>query len=98
MVKKLFFSFILSFFLDPSFYLTTTVQSLIYWEYPFKSALVLSLILGSTWLTQYYSLLYMASSLFTIVTLINFVYVNMDYHSQRILTGKPTHTIRHPHR
>ncbi|CAO3625946.1 unnamed protein product [Cunninghamella blakesleeana] len=87
----------LSFTEDPSFYLTITIQSLVYWEYPFKSALVLGLILGSTWLTQYYSLLYMASSLFTIVTLINFVYVNMDYHSQRILTGKPIHTIYHPH-
>ncbi|KAI9301139.1 Reticulon-domain-containing protein [Cunninghamella echinulata] len=86
----------ISFSEDPSFYLTINIQSLIYWEYPLKSALVLSMILGSTWLTQYYSLLYMVSSLFTIVTFINFIYVNMDYHSQRILTGKPTHTIHHP--
>ncbi|KAI8344621.1 Reticulon-domain-containing protein [Chlamydoabsidia padenii] len=82
---------------DPSAYLINQTKSLIYWEYPLNSAGVLFLTLGSIWLTRSYSLLYLASGLFTVVTFFNWMYVNLHFHSHRILSGKPADMIQHPH-
>ncbi|SAM01926.1 hypothetical protein [Absidia glauca] len=82
---------------DPSAYLINQTKSLIYWEYPLQSASVLCLTLGSTWLTRYYSLLYLVSGAFTVITFFNWMYVNVHYHSYRILSGKSADAIQHPH-
>ncbi|KAI8086241.1 Reticulon-domain-containing protein [Halteromyces radiatus] len=82
---------------DPAGYLNIKTYSLIYWENPAQSAGVLCFILGGTWMTRYYSLLYLSSALFTIVASLNWIYVNIHYHSYRVLSGKPADTILHPH-
>ncbi|ORZ17290.1 Reticulon-domain-containing protein [Absidia repens] len=82
---------------DPSTYLVNKTKSLVYWEYPSHSAGLLCFILGGTWMTRYYSVLYLLSGLFTVVTSINWMYVNVNFHSHRILSGKRAETILHPH-
>ncbi|KAI8065683.1 Reticulon-domain-containing protein, partial [Gongronella butleri] len=82
---------------DPSGYLVTKLQSLMYWEHPAQSFGVLFGLLCSVYLSQSYSLLYLASAAFTLITAFNWVYVNLHYHSHRVLSGKPAEVIVHPH-
>ncbi|KAG0172160.1 hypothetical protein DFQ30_011062 [Apophysomyces sp. BC1015] len=64
-------------------YFKAKVVSLIYWEIPARSATVLVSLLGGLVLTQYYSLLYLGAAAFTIVTGINWIYVNLHQQGQR---------------
>ncbi|ORX56326.1 hypothetical protein DM01DRAFT_1303801 [Hesseltinella vesiculosa] len=89
---------VVSFNHDPSGYLVTKLQSLMYWEHPSQSAGMLLSILGGVYLTQFYSLLYMSSAAFTLLTAFNWVYVNLHFHSNRILSGKSANDIAHPHK
>ncbi|KAG0942065.1 hypothetical protein G6F57_004656 [Rhizopus arrhizus] len=82
---------------DPSAYVKTKVQSLIYWEYPKKSAIFLAGSLGVLALTQYYSVLQILAGLFSLATGINWVYVNLHKQSQRVISNKQPQEIVNPH-
>lgn len=83
--------------LDPNTYLKTKVESLIYWEYPKKSALFLVGSLSILILTQYYSLLQIIAGVFTLFTGLNWVFVNTHKQGQRFIGGKSTQDIANPH-
>lgn len=83
--------------LDPPTYLKTKVESLIYWEYPKKSAIFLVGSLSILTLTQYYSLLQIVAGLFTFVTGVNWVFVNTHKQGQRFIGGKSSEDISNPH-
>ncbi|KAI8085971.1 Reticulon-domain-containing protein [Gilbertella persicaria] len=82
---------------DPSTYLKTKVESLIYWEYPKKSATVLVGLLATLVLTQYYSLLQIVAGVFTLATGLNWVFVNTHKQGQRFIGGKSPENIANPH-
>lgn len=82
---------------DPNTYLKTKVESLIYWEYPKKSALFLVGSLSILVLTQYYSLLQIVAGLFTFVTGVNWIFVNTHKQGQRFIGGKSSADISNPH-
>ncbi|CAO3659877.1 hypothetical protein G6F70_001382 [Rhizopus microsporus] len=82
---------------NPSGYLKAKIESLIYWEYPKKSATFLASSLGLLVLTQYYSVLQIVAGIFTLATGINWVYVNLHKQSQRIISNKSSQDIVNPH-
>ncbi|KAG2206525.1 Reticulon-domain-containing protein [Mucor mucedo] len=82
---------------DAPTYLKTKVESLIYWEYPKKSATVLVGSLSILVLTQYYSLLQIIAGVFTLVTGMNWVFVNTHKQGQRFIGGKSVENISNPH-
>lgn len=82
---------------DPPAYLKTKVESLIYWEYPKKSALFLAGSLSILILTQYYSLLQIVAGLFTLVTGLNWIFVNTHKQGQKYISGKSSENITNPH-
>lgn len=82
---------------DAPTYLKTKVESLIYWEYPKKSGTVLAGSLGVLVLTQYYSLLQILAGVFTLVTGMNWVFVNTHKQGQRFIGGKSVENISNPH-
>ncbi|KAI8388142.1 Reticulon-domain-containing protein [Radiomyces spectabilis] len=82
---------------DPTRYVKSRVKSLIYWENPKRSVTVLSLSLSVLILTQYYSLLQIVAGFFTVLTGLNWIYVNTHKQSQRIIGGKTAENITHPH-
>ncbi|KAG0165805.1 hypothetical protein DFQ28_003303 [Apophysomyces sp. BC1034] len=82
---------------DPTRYVRTRTESLIYWEHPKKSAIVFLSLLGSLILTQYYSVLQLGAGLFTIVTGLNLIYVNTHKQGQKYISGKTNETVIHPH-
>jgi hypothetical protein len=84
--------------LDPPAYLKTKVESLIYWEYPKKSASFLVGSLAILILTQYYSLLQILAGVFTLATGLNWVFVNTHKQGQRFISGKSSENITNPHR
>lgn len=73
------------------------IESLIYWEYPKKSATFLASTLGLLVLTQYYSVLQIVAGIFTLATGINWLYVNLHKQSQRIISNKSSQDIVNPH-
>ncbi|ORE10057.1 hypothetical protein BCV72DRAFT_269300 [Rhizopus microsporus var. microsporus] len=82
---------------NPSGYLKAKIESLIYWEYPKKSATFLASTLGLLVLTQYYSVLQIVAGIFTLATGINWLYVNLHKQSQRIISNKSSQDIVNPH-
>ncbi|GAA5802680.1 Reticulon-domain-containing protein [Helicostylum pulchrum] len=82
---------------DAPTYLKTKAESLIYWEYPKKSAAFLVGTLGILVLTQYYSLLQILAGVFTLVTGLNLIFVNTHKQGQRFIGGKSTENIANPH-
>lgn len=80
---------------DAPTYLKTKAESLIYWEYPKKSATVLVGSLAILGLTQYYSVLQILAGVFTLVTGMNWVFVNTHKQGQRLIGGKTTATNPH---
>lgn len=75
----------------------TRVESLIYWEYPKKSGVFLAGTLGVLILTQYYSLLQILAGIFTLVTGLNWAFVNAHKQGQKFIGGKPNDKIANPH-
>ncbi|KAF7724685.1 hypothetical protein EC973_000793 [Apophysomyces ossiformis] len=73
------------------------VTSLIYWDIPARSATVLASLLGGLILTQYYSLLYLGTAAFTVLTGINWIYVNLHQQGQKVWSGKSADAVIHPH-
>lgn len=71
------------------------LEALILWEKPLRSAGVFVVLLSVLVLTQYYSVLQLAAGFFTIVTGLNWVYVNTHRQGQRMFAGKSEPT--HPH-
>lgn len=86
------------FVLDAPTYLKTKVESLIYWEYPKKSAIFVVSSLSILTLTQYYSLLQIIAGVFTLVTGLNLVFVLTHKQGQRFISGKSSDNISNPHR
>jgi predicted permease len=84
--------------LDAPTYLKTKVESLIYWEYPKKSAIFLVSSLSILILTQYYSLLQIIAGVFTLVTGLNLAFVFTHKQGQRFIGGKSSDNISNPHR
>ncbi|KAK4516519.1 uncharacterized protein ATC70_011491 [Mucor velutinosus] len=82
---------------DAPAYLKTKVESLIYWEYPKKSAVFLLSSLSILILTQYYSLLQIIAGVFTLVTGLNLVFVLIHKQGQRFISGKSSDNISNPH-
>ncbi|KAF7724573.1 hypothetical protein EC973_000881 [Apophysomyces ossiformis] len=82
---------------DPTRFVRVRVESLIYWEHPKKSAIVFLSLLSTLILTQYYSVLQLLAGLFTIVTGLNWIYVNVHKQGQRYISGKTYETVVHPH-
>lgn len=83
--------------LDPTAYIKAQVNSLIYWEKPVRSGAILATLLGILVLTQYYSVLQLAAGFFTIVTGLNWLYVNAHKQGQRVFGGKSADELMHPH-
>ncbi|CAO3589348.1 unnamed protein product [Absidia cylindrospora] len=73
------------------------IASLIYWEYPRRSASYLGVSLSVLVLTQYYSVLQIVAAFFTLATGANWVYVNTHKQTQRIIAGKSAEDIKNPH-
>ncbi|CDS08076.1 hypothetical protein LRAMOSA02025 [Lichtheimia ramosa] len=82
---------------DPTTHIKQCVTSLVYWEKPVHSGVVLAGLLGTLVLTQYYSVLQLAAAFFTLVTGINLVYVNAHKQGQRFFSGKSVDQLSHPH-
>ncbi|KAI8328505.1 Reticulon-domain-containing protein [Chlamydoabsidia padenii] len=82
---------------DPELYMRARIASLIYWEYPRRSASYLGMSLGVLILTQYYSLLQILAAFFTLATGANWVYVNTHKQTQRIVSGKAPEDVKNPH-
>ncbi|KAI8376594.1 Reticulon-domain-containing protein [Choanephora cucurbitarum] len=82
---------------NPSTYLKTSVESLIYWEYPKKSAITLAGSLAVLILTQYYSLLQILAGVFTLATGLNWVFVNTHKQGQKLISGKAPENVTNPH-
>ncbi|KAI9302133.1 Reticulon-domain-containing protein [Cunninghamella echinulata] len=82
---------------DPAKYIQAKFESLIYWEYPKKSALYLGSALGVLILTQYYSVLQLLAAFFTLATAANWVYVNTHKQTQRLISGKAPQDVVNPH-
>ncbi|KAG1161687.1 hypothetical protein G6F37_002856 [Rhizopus arrhizus] len=76
---------------DPSGYLKIKIESLIYWEYPKKTAFILFVTLSLLLFTQHYSLLRIFAGLFTVITGVNWIYVNLHKQIQRVLSFNPYH-------
>ncbi|ORZ12301.1 Reticulon-domain-containing protein [Absidia repens] len=82
---------------DPASYIKARIASLIYWEYPRRSASYLGVSLSVLVLTQYYSVLQIIAAFFTLATGANWVYVNTHKQTQRIIAGKSAEDIKNPH-
>jgi xanthosine utilization system XapX-like protein len=74
------------------------LESLIYWENPKKSGITLVGLLAILVLTQYYSVLQIVAGAFTIVTGINWAFVNTHKQGQRFIGGKAQDALVNPHR
>lgn len=70
--------------------------SLIYWNIPGRSGIVLGGILSLLLLTSYYSLLYVVAASLTIATGFNLVFVNFYNFIRTVWTGLPVETFAHP--
>ncbi|KAI8641971.1 Reticulon-domain-containing protein [Parasitella parasitica] len=82
---------------DAPAYLKAKVESLIYWEYPKKSAIFLISSLSILILTQYYSLLQIVAGVFTLTTGLNLAFVFAHKQGQRFIGGKTGDNISNPH-
>ncbi|KAG1138590.1 hypothetical protein G6F37_010401 [Rhizopus arrhizus] len=74
----------------------TEILSLLHWENPMRSAVVMSSILGSLWLTRSHSLLQLGAMAMTLAIGINLVYVHLMFQSQKVLSDQDHGT--HPYR
>lgn len=74
----------------------TEILSLLHWENPMRSAVVMSSILGSLWLTRSYSLLQLGAMAMSLAIGINLVYVHLMFQSQKVLSDQSHAT--HPYR
>ncbi|KAL0085633.1 Reticulon-domain-containing protein [Phycomyces blakesleeanus] len=82
---------------DPTAYIKSRTASLIFWEKPKKSAVVLGSTLTALILTQYYSVLQLLAAFFTIVTGLNWVYVNTHKQGQKFINGRAPADVTNPH-
>ncbi|KAI9484508.1 Reticulon-domain-containing protein [Zychaea mexicana] len=82
---------------DPTLYIKGWILSLLYWEKPYRSGAFFSVLMSVLVLTQYYSLLQLTAAFFTIVTGLNWVYVNTHKQGQRVFGGKPSESLSNPH-
>ncbi|KAI9023547.1 Reticulon-domain-containing protein [Phycomyces nitens] len=82
---------------DPTAFIKSRTASLIFWEKPKKSAAVLGSTLTILILTQYYSVLQLVSAFFTIVTGLNWIYVNTHKQGQKVFNGRPAADVTNPH-
>ncbi|KAI8142236.1 Reticulon-domain-containing protein [Fennellomyces sp. T-0311] len=82
---------------DPTLYIKGWILSLLYWEKPVRSGGFFAVLMGVLILTQYYSLLQMAAAFFTVVTGLNWVYVNTHKQGQRVFGGKSSDALSNPH-
>ncbi|KAG1052997.1 hypothetical protein G6F43_004892 [Rhizopus delemar] len=76
---------------DPSGYLKIKIESLLYWEYPMKTVFIFFVTLSLLLFTQHYSLLRIFAGLFTVITGVNWIYVNLHKQIQRVLSSSPYH-------
>ncbi|KAI8883212.1 hypothetical protein K501DRAFT_219653, partial [Backusella circina FSU 941] len=82
---------------DAPTYFKSRLESLIYWENPKKSGITLVSLLAILVLTQYYSVLQIVAGAFTIVTGINWAFVNTHKQGQRFIGGKAQNALVNPH-
>ncbi|KAI7860936.1 Reticulon-domain-containing protein [Circinella umbellata] len=82
---------------DPTLYIKGWILSLLYWEKPIRSGGFFVTMMSVLILTQYYSLLQISAAGFTILTGLNWVYVNTHKQGQRVFGGKPVDTLTNPH-
>ncbi|KAI9249683.1 Reticulon-domain-containing protein [Phascolomyces articulosus] len=82
---------------DPTLYIKGWILSLLYWEKPVRSGAFFVSLISVLILTQYYSLLQMSAAAFTLLTGLNWVYVNTHKQGQRVFGGKPVDALTNPH-
>jgi hypothetical protein len=73
---------------DTTHRIETEVLSILQWKNPIRSGAIFALVVGSIIMTRWYSLLQIASSLLTLSTGINWIYVNLVLQSQKVLTNQ----------